>query len=554
MADGKSTRRNLLKTAAIATGAAVGAAVPGAAHADPGTPPGHSGEDLLLFNGRIYTVDAHDSVTTSVLIRDGRFVAVGDNAASQANHPRTINLRGKAVIPGIIDAHNHIVLVGNRPGYHVPLEDAYSLDDIYRLYQERRKVVPPGQFITTIGDVSPMHIFPEHRLPTLAELDAAIPDRPVYINPASGASTTNSLGKAFFESAPLPATVAADGTIPTGAAGQGRAVLALRQAFLTPESRERGALDALQHYVRLGTTTHLDQGAFQASNTPADGIAYEDNYTMYDPFLALHDKGLMPARLRFNYLHQDTDPSAPLWTKRLQNAFKFFGDDMMRSGAAGEFLSDPYQGGPAFIAAATKVAQAGWRAEVHSLTVSDFQSQIQSFEQVNAIAPITDLRWVIAHAPFITADYVARLKALGGGLVLRGSGYISAQNGPPFRMVLDSGIHLGLHSDGGDIAPINPWIHLYYAVTGKNALGTVMIPGQQITRAEALRLFTAANKWFLQEDDLGSIEAGNHADLVVLDNDYFTVDEEQIKHISPVLTMVAGEIVHDTGELTGHPK
>jgi len=149
---------------------------------------------------------------------------------------------------------------------------------------------------------------------------------------------------------------------------------------------------------------------------------------------------------------------------------------------------------------------------------------------------------------------VARLKALGGGLVLRGSGYISAQNGPPFRMVLDSGIHLGLHSDGGDIAPINPWIHLYYAVTGKNALGTVMIPGQQITRAEALRLFTAANKWFLQEDDLGSIEAGNHADLVVLDNDYFTVDEEQIKHISPVLTMVAGEIVHDTGELTGHPK
>ena len=81
-----------------------------------------------------------------------------------------------------------------------------------------------------------------------------------------------------------------------------------------------------------------------------------------------------------------------------------------------------------------------------------------------------------------------------------------------------------------------------------------MIPGQTITRAQALRLFTAANKWFLQEDELGSIEVGNHADLVVLDRDYFTVDEEQIRHISPVLTMVAGAIVHDTGELTGHGK
>jgi predicted amidohydrolase YtcJ len=146
---------------------------------------------------------------------------------------------------------------------------------------------------------------------------------------------------------------------------------------------------------------------------------------------------------------------------------------------------------------------------------------------------------------------VNRLKALGGGLSLTGWRYLAGtpeQNGPPFRMILDHGIHVGMSSDGMQIAPMNPWIHMYYATTGLNARHVLINPNQQISRQEVLRLCTQANGWFLRkEDDLGSIETGKLADLVVLNRDYFTVPDEDLKKIRSALTVVGGEVVHSDG-------
>src|SRR5690606_17690759 len=122
---------------------------------------------------------------------------------------------------------------------------------------------------------------------------------------------------------------------------------------------------------------------------------------------------------------------------------------------------------------------------------------------------------------------------LGGGLSLTGWRYLAGtptSSGPPFRMIVDSGIHAGMSSDGMQIAPMNPWLHMYYATTGRNSRGQLINDGQQITRREVLRLYTAANGWFLRmEDRLGTIEPGKLADLVVLDRDYFTVPDEDLK-------------------------
>jgi predicted amidohydrolase YtcJ len=274
---------------------------------------------------------------------------------------------------------------------------------------------------------------------------------------------------------------------------------------------------------------------------------------MHLPFLSVHEDGDLDARLRINFLHMEDDPDTPELVERLKNAFPFFGDDFARTGGIGEFIAQGTGPASPFLNAARRVAEAGWRAEVHSLSAIDFQQEIQAFETVNAETPITDLRWVIAHVPFITEEFVNRHKALGGGLSLTGWRYLAGSptsNGPPFRMIVDNGINAGMSSDGMQIAPMNPWIHMYYATTGRNARDVLINDGQQITREEVLRLYTADNGWFLREEDrLGTIEPGKLADLVVLSEDYFTVPDDRLRGIRSVLTVVDGQVVHDTGEL-----
>ena len=186
---------------------------------------------------------------------------------------------------------------------------------------------------------------------------------------------------------------------------------------------------------------------------------------------------------------------------------------------------------------------------------------IDGWEKINASLPapgITQLRWVVAHVPFITREYADKLKALGGGVsVLGGWRYISGtaqQNGPPFKMLRESGIPMGMSSDGMQISPMNPWLGLYYVVTGKNARGELINAGQTLERNDAIHLYTAANGWFLGEEKLlGTIEPGKYADLVVLSADYFdpkAVSDDAIKKIHSVLTVVDGKIVHgDPGKL-----
>jgi len=497
-------------------------------------------QDLALVNGKIHTMDGSKRVVSQALIQNGRFSAVGGRVNTRG--VKIVDLKGHTAIPGLIDAHNHIVLVGNRPGRHVLLEDVFTIPDIVRRYQGAAAESSAGEFITTIGPIAAMQ-FPDGRLPTLSELDAV--NRPIYLNAAQGGVRTNSLGKAWLEAGGV--TVAPDGTVAAGATAATGATLALRlirEQFLTAESRKRGAFEALRYYSGLGVTTHLDNGAFH-SDMPSGAVASENTYTMHKPFVALAAEKRMPARLRFNYLHQDppNDPALPTLSQRLKNSLPFFGNDWIRSGGIGEFTGGGINGLKA-------IAAAGWRAEDHTLNLASFQALVESREMVNAQIPITNLHWVISHVPQVTEDLVNRFKALGGGLLVGWGPLRTGTNvGPAYRMLAANGIPLGYHSDGGDITVINPWLNFYTMLTARNLKGDVINEGQTLTRAEVLWLATAANKWFIQEDDLGSIEAGNHADVAVLDRDYFTVPDEDIKHIRSVLTIVGGKIVSGTGDL-----
>jgi predicted amidohydrolase YtcJ len=498
--------------------------------------------DLIIVNARIHTMDPGNRVVSQALIQNGRFTAVGDKVSVPPGKIRRVDLRGKTVIPGIIDAHNHIVLVGNRPGWNTPLEHVFTIPDAIAVLKTRSAEVPSGEFISTVGPVSAMQ-FTERRLPSLTELDAV--NRPVYIQAAQGGARTNTQGKAWLEARGV--TVAADGAIAGPALTA--ALLALRKELLNPETRKRSAHDALQYYARLGITTHRDAGAFQA-DAVSGGLANENTYTMHDPFLALHRDGNMPARLRIEFLHQDSptaNPPLPTLSQRLKNSFPFFGDEWVKTGGIGEFTGGGVEGLRA-------IAKAGWQAEDHALNLAGVTKLIQDRETVNAEIPLSGLRWIISHVPEFPLDLANRMDAMGMGVLvgwgaLRTPTPTSSSLGPPYRMLMSHKIRKGYHSDGGDITVINPWLNFSTMSTGRNLLGQQILGDQALTRQEVLWLATAANKWFLREDDLGSIEAGNHADLAVLDRDCFTVSDEDFKHTRSLLTLVAGKVVHNDGVL-----
>ena len=494
--------------------------------------------DLLLVNGKIHTMDPGNRVVSQALIQNGRFTAVANNIPAPRGNIRRVDLKGRVMIPGLIDAHNHIVLVGNRPGWHTPLEHVFTIPDAIAALKDRSSEVPAGEFITTIGPVSAMQ-FMERRLPTLTELDAV--NRPVYIQAAQGGTRTNSQGKAWLEAKGV--MVGADGAI-TGPSLQ-TALLTLRKELLTPETRKRGALDALKYYARLGITMIRDCGAFH-SEGPSGGVANENTYTMHNPFLALHSEGVMPVRLRIDFLHQDppnANPPLPTLSQRLRNSFPFFGDDWLKTGGIGEFTGGGVDGLRA-------IAKAGWRAEDHALSLAMVTNEIKDRETVNAEIPLSGLRWIISHIPEFPVDLANRMNAMGMGVLVGWGPLRNGTNvGPPYRMLMNHPIKKGYHSDGGDITVINPWLNFSTIATGRNLAGQQILGDQMLTRQEVLWLATAANKWFIWEDDIGSIEVGNHGDLAVLDRDCFSVSDEDFKHTRSVLTVVGGKVVHNDGVL-----
>jgi predicted amidohydrolase YtcJ len=412
----------------------------------------------------------------------------------------------------------------------------FTIPDAIAALKARAAGVPRGEFITTVGPIAAMQ-FPEKRLPTLAELDAI--DRPVYIQAAQGGARTNSLGRTWLESKGV--TVGADGAIAGPALNL--ALKTLRQELLTPETRKRGAREALQYYAALGITTHRDCGAFHAEGIEG-GIASENVYTMHNPFLALHRDGPMPARLRIEFLHQDSptaNPPLPTLGPRLRNAFPFFGDEWIRTGGIAEFTGGGVDGLRA-------IAKAGWRGEDHTLNLAGVTQLIKDRETVNAEIPIGNLRWIISHIPQFPVELADRANAMGiGVLVGWGPTRTGTDVGPPYRMLMTHPIRKGYHSDGGDITVINPWLNFYTIVTGRNLAGQPILGDQTLTRQEVLWLATAANKWFIWEDDLGSIEIGNRGDLAVLDRNCFTVPDEDLKGTRSLLTVVSGRVVHNDG-------
>jgi predicted amidohydrolase YtcJ len=528
-----------------------------AASAQPASPCAGA-RDLRLVNGRFHTMSATTPTASELTIQDGVITAVGRSSGRLSPCTRTIDLKGRTAVPGLVDNHNHIVLLGLRPGYDTRLETAASIADVQATIRARAKTVPAGGFITAMGGWNSAQ-FAEKRLPTLAELDAADRDHPVIVYQSfTGPAAVNSQAKAFFAAKNI--AVSDTGAIAINAPSL--AALNALRAVQTLEDQKRGTVDALNYSVSVGVTTDVDMGAFVPPGLPdtqdsfaADTLATFNPFTMYNAINAVHRDGRMPARVRLFFLSMDTRPDVPMLKQRLMNTFRGLGDDMLRISGVGEFASTwPLFGNtpPANYQTALEfIAKQGWPFQQHSLSPAEDKLTIEAFEAVNRTTPIANLRWSIAHAPRIDAATINRFKAIGAGFAIHPYTYLAGQpgSGPPVKTIVDSGIHAGAGSDSAQISTLNPWLMIYFMVTGKNSSGAVINPGQTISREQALHLYTADNGWFFHEENkLGTLEPGRLGDVVVLSDDYFDaakVPDEAIKKLKSVLTVVDGKVVYD---------
>jgi predicted amidohydrolase YtcJ len=243
-----------------------------------------------------------------------------------------------------------------------------------------------------------------------------------------------------------------------------------------------------------------------------------------------------------------------LLTARLHNVNPYWGNDMLKVIGIGEFnagVSLFPMPTPAWVNGTRKIAEAGWRNENHGLLGVDCEAIVTGWETVNRAVPIHELRWVLAHAWGSTEAQWERLKAMGCAINVTGGAGYQGTNTFPFRDLWDSGIKAGFGADGPDVMPLNPWQNISFAVTGHNVRGQATNEGQRLTRQQALRWYTSENGWFTrEEDDLGSIEVGKLADLVVLNHDYFSVRDDELDKLASVLTVVGGQIAYDAGVVT----
>ncbi|WP_205685415.1 amidohydrolase [Caulobacter zeae] len=534
--------------------------------------------DLILVNAKITTLDRGNPGAAAVLIRDGRFLAVGEEgevrAAAQAD-AQVIDLGGRRVIPGLIDSHMHIIRGGLNYNMELRWDGVPTLADAMAMLKKQAANTPPPQWVRVVGGFTE-HQFVEKRLPTLEELNAAAPETPVFIlhlydRALLNAAALRAVG--YTKDTPDPP----GGEIQRDAAGNPTGLL-LAQPNATilyatlakgPKLPPEYQLNSTRHFMRemnrLGVTSVIDAGGgFQN---------YPDDYAIIEK---LHIDDQLTLRISYNLFTQK--PKAELadfqaWSKQVRPGQ---GDDKYRHNGAGEMLVYSAADFEDFRVARPEMpanmeadlepvirhlVENRWPWRLHATYDETISRALDVYEKVNKDMPFDGLHWFFDHAETISERNIDRIAALGGGIAVQHRmayqgeyfmeryGAKAAEATPPIGKMLKAGVPVGAGTDATRVASYNPWVSLNWLVTGKTVGGTRLYPpANRLDREEALRLWTTANTWFSNEEGKkGQIAVGQLADLAVLSDDYMTVSEDQIPHLSSVLTLLGGKVVHGEG-------
>ena len=514
--------------------------------------------DIVLYNGKISTVDKQNSTVEAIAIRDGEIMATGNSNVIKklgGNGTERIDLKGRRVLPGLIDGHIH----GMREGYHcwtqvVRLDLITSRAAALDLYRQRASEVADGKWIWTtaggwnLGQLDNPTIF------TFDELNAAAPNNPLWITgsgfqgPRVNQAALNTLGL----SAGSPGVELGPDGRPTGRLTAPATALANASILAEIDAiGVDGEADCLADFIAEANSRGLTAWKDAGGNTAPWGTTGAINDGLHVEEGAMHlyrTKGLN-ARIAYNQMSGYA--GFPRELEDTRNAVGFLGDDMFRYMGPGEDMmpNDPDYNDFTRYAAGKRLS-----VETH---VGVLDPLLTGFEAGNQVYPVSRLKWRVAHPNDGQPSdaQIARANAIGVGWALTFSSVRNGGTGPRFKTVMDSVDHMCLATDAMNVAPWAPFQTLWYVTTGQTMLPGVqgVPPEQRLTRTEALRHATVECGWFIdQEGRVGSLQPGWHADLIVLSDDYFNVADSEIKDIRSNLTIVDGRIVHADGAFQRH--
>src|ERR1700735_2203045 len=535
--------------------------------------------DLILHRGRFTTLDRSNPIADAVAIKDGRFTAVGHDREIMplaGAETQVVDLKCRRVLPGLIDNHLHIIRGGLNFNMELRWDGVKSLADAMAMLKRQVAVTPPPQWVRVVGGFT-AHQFAEKRLPTIEELNAVAPDTPVFLlhlydRAFLNAAALRAIG--YTKDTPEPPA----GEIVRDAHGNPTGLLlAKRTAPILYATLARGPklpfdyqVNSTRHFMRelnrLGLTGAIDAGGGFQNHLEDDAVIQK-----------LADQGQLTIRLAYNLFTQKPKGEKDdflNWTKI--SKYKQ-GSDYFRQNGAGEMLvfsaadfedfrvprpDMPPQMESELEDVVRILVQNKWPWRLHATYDETISRALDVFEKVNQDKPLEGLAWFFDHAETISDQSIDRIAALGGGIAVQprmayqGEYFVerygrgAAEATPPVREILERGVKVSAGTDATRVASYNPWVALAWLVTGKTVGGLRLYPQRNcLDRETALRMWTENVTWFSNEEGKkGQISAGQLADLIVPDRDYFACAEDEIADISALLTVVGGKVVYGAGD------
>ena len=543
--------------------------------------------DLIIYNGKVATMSEPDEFVQAIATKDGIILATGTSSKIIADYKNNstllIDAHGKTIIPGLNDSHIHIIREGLNYNSELRWDGVKTLKRAMEMLKEQAARTPDGVWVKVVGGWNEFQ-FKEKRQPTIDEINATVPDKPVFISYLYGKAFVNKKG---IEVLKYDKDTRYEGilieldkdSIPTGMLYAKETPKAIYTTLglttkLSPEERLNSTLQFYNELNSFGITSAVD-AAGGGQNYPDDyevalELARADKLsirTSYYLFAQQKGKELLDYEKWLKLTHPNKNDEM-----LIANGFSMegAGENIVATAADFENFLEPRtilsnQMETDLEPVIKLLVKNRWPFRLHATYGESIDRMLNVFEKVNTEVPFNGLRWFFDHAETITDAELTRVKNLGGGIAVQFRMYFQGElfekmygkpttQIPPIKKMIAMGIPVGMGTDATRISTYNPWMALHWLLTGKTIGGMQFWPEDEVLdKFTALQLYTSGSAWCSgEENEKGKLVKGMYADMAILSDDYFSIPPDKVRNIKSLMTIVNGKIVYASGQYSSY--